>query len=431
MKKRCAYLAVAVGFALVLFSTEKAQAIPAFARLYKTECSTCHTIFPDRNPFGEAFRRNSYVWPGTLPEQVEENVQYAPTPEKKMLKEWMVTIPDQVPLAMWVNHDIVVNKDKVPHVDLDGETELEVFTGGNFRGKAGWWAEYNFAPDHDIGEVYLQFRHLFGSPVNVKVGKYIPKLSLWKSNDSATISSYGYNDMVVGVNANPATPTTGNPFTIDTTQGGVEINSLLGNRIFVAAGATTPPEKTRNGPDLYAHLSLRIGGTDFTGKAPAISLVRESLWDNLALTFGTFGYVGSSSNFVFDPSTNNTAKFRNDFYRIGAESEILYKQLRFRVNGIFGEDKNPQGPAGLGTSERSLFLMGQGQYIFMRNLLAAFRYENQYIEHEGTTQRYIPSLTYAPWQNIRVALEYAYVTEPNYIIPHINREYTCRVTFAY
>ena len=431
MKTRFACLAVAVGFALVLVATEKAQAIPAFARLYKTECNTCHTIFPDRNPFGDAFRKNSYVWPGNLPENMEENIQYAPSGERKKGKDWLVTIPDQVPVSFWVNHDIIVNKDKTPQVDLDGGTELEVFTAGNFRGKAGWWAEYNFAPDHDIGEIYIQFRHLFSTPVNVKVGRFIPKLSLWKSNDSATISSYGYNEMVVGVD--PTTSTTGNPFSIDREQGGVEINSLIGNRVFLAAGAMTPPEKTRNGPDLYAHLSVRIGGTDFAGKSPAISLVRSSIWDDLALTLGAFGYLGSSANIVFDPATNRDLKFANDFYRVGVETEVLYKQLRFRGNAIFGEDKNPQGPLGSfgGKQEKSLFIMGQGQYIFMQNLLAAFRYEHQDIEHEGIVHRYIPSVTYAPWQNIRVALEYVYMTQPNFITPHVDREYTCRVTFAY
>ncbi len=436
MKNRFAYLAVALGFAMVFFSTENAQAIPAFARLYKTECNTCHTIFPDRNPFGDAFRKNSYVWPGKLPEQLEpgkhpeqreESAKYTTPEEKKGGKEWLVTIPDQVPVSFWVNHDFIVNKDKMPQVDLNGRTELELFTAGSFRGKAGWFAEYNFKPDADIGEVYLQFRQPASLPLNVKVGRFKPKLSLWKSNDSATISSYGYNDMVVGVNPTTTPPTTGNPFTIDREQGGLELNSVF-NRIFVATGVVTPPEKTRNGPDFYAHLSARIGGVDFNGNEPAISLVRESFWDNLALTLGTFGYIaGSSKNTIFDPATNKNLEFPNDFYRVGFESELLYKNLRFRLNAILGEDDNPQGPNGTGVSERSRFYMAQVQYIFMQNVLTAMRFEHQDIEHEGITSRYIPTVTFAPWQNIRLALEYVHEIQPHFI----NREYTGRITFAY
>jgi hypothetical protein len=179
-------------------------------------------------------------------------------------------------------------------------------------------------------------------------------------------------------------------------------------------------------------VSLRIGGTDFNGSAPAISLVRESLWDNLALTFGAFGYIGTSENTIFDPATNKNLMFPNDFYRWGVETEVLYKNLRLRMNAILGQDDNPQGPTGTGKSEKSTFLMAQGQYIFMQNILAAFRYEHQDIEHEGITHRYIPTIVYAPWQNIRLALEYVHEIQPHTGQPHfINREYTTRLTFAY
>ena len=460
MKNRFAYLAVALGIATVLFSTGKAQAIPAFARLYKTECNTCHTIYPDRKPFGDAFRKNSYVWPGKLPEQMDEEIQYtarksaafqgmsSAAQKKPKASSWLTAIPDQVPLALWVNHDITYNKNAkrvvtdaatgqtatrpATQLDLDGKTELEMFTAGSFRGKAGWWAEYNFAPDHDIGEIYIQLRHLIGSPINLKVGRFIPKLSLWKSNDTATISSYGYNDMLVGVNNTTTVPTTGNPFTIDSEKGGVELNTLIGNRIFLAGGAMTPPEKNRNGVDYYGHASVRFGGVDFAGNDPEISLTSESLWENLALTFGSFVYVGSSLNEKLDTTSNSFLKFKNDFFRVGMESEFLYRNLRFRVNGIIGQDKNPQGPDGLGVSEKSLFLMAQGQYIFMQNLLVAARFEHQDIEHEGITRRYIPSIVYAPWQNVRVAVEYDHEIKPRVINQdYINRIYTCRVTFAY
>ena len=55
MKNHVAFLAIVLMIAAVLLPAGKAQAIPAFARLYKTECSTCHTIIPDRKPFGDAF----------------------------------------------------------------------------------------------------------------------------------------------------------------------------------------------------------------------------------------------------------------------------------------------------------------------------------------------------------------------------------------
>ena len=173
---------------------------------------------------------------------------------------------------------------------------------------------------------------------------------------------------------------------------------------------------------------------DFNGSEPKISLMEEEGWfdwQSLAVTMGTFVYVGSPKNTITDPATNRELSFENDFYRLGFEIEPLYKNLRLRMNAILGQDRNPQGPRGTGTSEKSLWLMAQGQYIFMQNILAAFRYEHQDIEHEGITHRYIPSVVYAPWQNVKFALEYLYEIQPHIQPEYINREYTFRVHFAY
>ena len=42
-----------------LLLPESAQAIPAFTRQHKTECFTCHTVFPELTEQGENFRKNS------------------------------------------------------------------------------------------------------------------------------------------------------------------------------------------------------------------------------------------------------------------------------------------------------------------------------------------------------------------------------------
>ena len=49
---------------VVLGSATSAYAIPAFARRYQTSCQTCHIAFPRLTPFGEAFRRNGFRFPG-------------------------------------------------------------------------------------------------------------------------------------------------------------------------------------------------------------------------------------------------------------------------------------------------------------------------------------------------------------------------------
>src|SRR6266513_5216809 len=51
-------LALALPFVFI----QKARAIPAFTRQYRTECITCHTIYPDLNEDGQAFLKNGYVY---------------------------------------------------------------------------------------------------------------------------------------------------------------------------------------------------------------------------------------------------------------------------------------------------------------------------------------------------------------------------------
>jgi hypothetical protein len=52
-----------------------AAPIPAFARMYRTACSTCHTAAPKLNVLGEAFRLNGYEMPQTrLLERADEPV---------------------------------------------------------------------------------------------------------------------------------------------------------------------------------------------------------------------------------------------------------------------------------------------------------------------------------------------------------------------
>src|SRR5512142_2440541 len=68
----------------------RAGAIPAFARKYETSCQTCHTAFPKLTPFGEAFRRNSYRFPGTDSDYVKK--EPVPLGQEASKKEFPNTV---------------------------------------------------------------------------------------------------------------------------------------------------------------------------------------------------------------------------------------------------------------------------------------------------------------------------------------------------
>src|SRR5689334_8807440 len=87
---------------LSLVGAHRAWAIPAFARKYKTACTTCHTIFPKLNPFGEQFRRNNYRFPGIDSDSTKaEPVALGTDEQKKAFPEavWPGILSPFPPLA--------------------------------------------------------------------------------------------------------------------------------------------------------------------------------------------------------------------------------------------------------------------------------------------------------------------------------------------
>ena len=55
---------IIICWAVQLVTVGAAFAIPAFSRAHKVECTTCHTMAPELNEYGEAFLKNSYVYVG-------------------------------------------------------------------------------------------------------------------------------------------------------------------------------------------------------------------------------------------------------------------------------------------------------------------------------------------------------------------------------
>src|SRR5947209_10372721 len=98
-------IAAALLFAVIAFP---AQAIPAFARKYGTSCTTCHTVYPKLAPFGEAFRRNGFRFPGVDSDYIKQDSITL----RRSTSGDAATLPAQVPLAVGFNGETVFHPDK-------------------------------------------------------------------------------------------------------------------------------------------------------------------------------------------------------------------------------------------------------------------------------------------------------------------------------
>jgi len=83
--------------------------IPAFARLYGTGCSTCHTAAPKLNVLGEAFRLSGYQMPeNDLLVRRDEPVALGAEPWKDVWPRavWPSDLPGITPLALRIQTDV-------------------------------------------------------------------------------------------------------------------------------------------------------------------------------------------------------------------------------------------------------------------------------------------------------------------------------------
>lgn len=427
-------LLMAGGLVAPLFMPKDALAIPAFTRQHKTECFTCHTIFPELTEQGENFKKNSYVWLDTKGHSADSKKKDDKKDSKKGLNEreylLLSSIPDYVPLSLLgtFNASWADNRSDTGN-RFDFVTRAIVLdAGGSFNDKLGFWLSYNlytagpFDPvisganlnantphnnTPDINEAFVQARHLFNTPVNLKVGRMRPDLSLWKgTNKTSIVSPMATTSYRVGDSG----------FYTDSPSDGMELNTILKGRFFVAAGAVK--RKNQKNLEGFGSIQMKIGGADFDGREAPVNLdAEESIFDYLTMTLGGYGYSG-----INEVGVN---KQNNHYYRAGGEGDIRYQRYRLKLASAFGHDDNaiitntttnPLG--GLKIGADSKVYAAEAVYLFGSSLIPSFRYE---YEDTGATitRRYIPTLAYAALQNAKVVVEYKHSDQNGFLPANI------------
>ena len=403
-------LPLLLAFALPFVFIQKAHAIPAFTRQYRTECSTCHTIYPELNEYGQAFLKNGYVYAAKpVSEKAGETSEKADGAEAQTGKGknnegiLLAGIPVWLPLSVTANQNIVYNEHAPNGDNWDFATrDLVLQGGGTFRDLAGFFmtfdlfthASNNSQNDNNkLDELFMVWRRLLNSPVNVKFGKFEPKLSLWKTSDKIIVTSFATSAFKVG----------SSPFSMETPHDALEANCILADRLFLATGIVDIDGQ--NTKDVYGHISVKFGGTDFLGNEPTMDLESESIWDYLTLTLAAYGYVGRNA----DPFGSS---IRNNFYRVGGDMDLLYKRLHVRFSGVTGRDTNPDFIFP-GAEKKPLVLASEAEYLFgsPAKIAGVFRYEYQ-DDGSGIVRRYIPAVAYTPLQNVKLLLQYNYENTP-------------------
>lgn len=420
-------LSLLVIFGALLVTADQAEAIPAFARKYKTSCTTCHTAVPKRNAFGEAFRRNGYSMPeGDEMLIKQEPISLGAEAWKEAFPDaiWPGKLPAEFPISAYVHQRIVLDS-KRDIVDFDMPHELEIFMGGTFDEKFSFFGEFVLfekgknAPG--LKRFYLQINDLIGplNAFNIRVGRIEPGITeglvdnqrvMLEHATTLDIKPVGFvsdddSSMIA------TTSTTAQKWRPRNQQSGIEFNGILNHRFQYAVGVVNGEKKTINDAsdekDVYGRVAVKFGGMGLDGYQPEglSELKQTENWADNAVTVGVYAYHGNNAS--------AKAGIDNDFNRFGFDFHGNYNRFDVYAGAILGTDDNPGGfSSGAAAKVRelnSLVWFIEGYYMAYPWLQPGLRIGSvKTDQNDVDIDKYMiisPNLTILARANVRLTLE--------------------------
>jgi hypothetical protein len=157
------------GIALAaLVPMTRANAIPAFARLYRVSCTLCHDPIPRLSAFGEMFVANGYrFFPGQ------------PVADRMATGDPLLQLPGQLRLA--IRLDAYATAYAASRgaggvvTDLQTPYNLKIISGGPLSEHLSYYIYFMLSERGETGSIedaYVSWNQLAGAPVNVSVGQF-------------------------------------------------------------------------------------------------------------------------------------------------------------------------------------------------------------------------------------------------------------------
>ncbi len=391
------------------------DAIPAFARKYRTSCMTCHVAYPKLNMYGEVFRLNGYQVPEVEDElKQDDDISLGADSWKRVWPNgvWPGTIPGTPPLAVRGTTDFqyddtaaISREFKPPSVTL--------FLSGSLQEDISAYMGFHLFEGGEIGSLgrmFIQFSSLLSNwqlptyALNIRFGQFIPDAVPFANHRGLTLTPYATNTYYPALgstlSAGHAHGGGGSGFLLESLQVGVEARGVIKHRvryvIGMVNGSGAGPE-SNSAKDGYVRLAYKLGGIGFDGSGGNAELNNISGYVDNAITIGGFGYLGALDNpAAFGPED---LKVR----RAGVDVNLTYGGLNLFGVYTFGRDQS------LGTSEvhdlafASWF--AEADYNVYPWLIGVVRYETADADGIKSVKRIVPNITILPRPNIKALIE--------------------------
>jgi len=387
--------------ALTFWLSDTARAIPAFARMYGTSCSTCHIDFPKLNDFGKAFKDAGFKFPKDDAAMLKIPPVMLGAPANKELWPkaiWPGTIPGIPPIGFEMtnyfqytgtsrqNFNSLTPAGSIPIFTptTDFQTGIfSLFTAGNFGSDIAFWVSNYLSvasanANGGLGDAYLKFVNISRllklpeNSLNLRLGQFELELPFTQTR-SIWISPYDiYIQSNVGavnpmfalqqfVNNHSVIAATGRGFEFSGGRhtGGYNYSIAIIDQVTDGGGGNSPyfPSalgsnrgglgfvSDANFKDIYASFNYRFNLERDKSSRTAIQAAGPTgPHDHTYLNIGTYYLYGRSVQRLLGATpdgTPTTLTAREPFYRVGGNFTFNYRCC-LQINGLymFGHDMN-------------------------------------------------------------------------------------------
>jgi len=428
---------------ILLLLTDNAQAVPAFSRAHKVECTTCHTIYPELNEYGEAFLKNSYVYVGKGSKVAKKaTATPAAAPAAAISND---SAAGEAPVVKGEGDAVKLSKLKAGAMGAaaaplaaatapaaaaagepaDNQAEGMVLAGipellpVSFTGSINYFTgdrKNQGTGGNDVDFAARSLKLQAAGNFRDKVGFFVTYVA--------------YSEQPEGITNTSETPSNNKP---DINEFFLQWRQALGTPVNVKIGRMQPKLglwKTNNKLSVtnnYLPYSYTVGqqsvfaieqpqdaielnsilGKRFFGALGIVNHKGQNEKDgygHISYKFGGADYLGNEPNVDLDKEENildfltltagaygyygkngksNSPDPRNTYFRAGLDTELLYKIYRLRMLANYGEDDNVSLAVNPFTNVVSKAGTFEGEVTLLVNLIAAARFE--YLQQESTS----------------------------------------------
>jgi hypothetical protein len=357
--------------------TPRLIAIPAFARKYRTSCSTCHSNWPELNDFGRAFKINGFKFPKDDEEFVKDPPLMLGAQAQKEAFPYSL-YPGELPIlpiafrySGYFTHNtpqpaaVTAQSGFSPATVVFQPNTFTIIAAGSFGPSLSFWIDNDISAGGSgaaggLGDGYLKannplgFLHVPLNTLNIRFGQFELDLPFTQAR-TVNLTGYAIFNQTAYVNPSGSGPlpgTTANPFAFSSPQTGVEIGGYPshGNTWWSvtvtdgmnAAYGTSSAATGHDSKDVYVNLSQRFNlEKDLEARKEVQAAGKTGVRDHTSIRFNAFGYYGRNHLNQGGTLVPGFPEIVEPFYRAGGAFDYKFRSS-LKVWGLFehGRDTN-------------------------------------------------------------------------------------------